>query len=331
MFQIQVTALLGFSELVKKLGGDPVTILKSYGIKSGDLTTTNTSISLQQVVEILNFTADKLHCPLFGQRLGLSQDFRILGYAGLLISNSKTLLDALHAASSISIYHNNAEYWRPLKTQHSIFFRRYDLFHQLHDTRQYREMAMAACYRLGTILVPQKFRQVSIEFAHQANADPHQYQQHLNCPISFNCEHDQLIFPAHLATATLPDAIHQPPPETPPILDNEIVQQVTMLIQQTLSSGSLGIEQIAKLLALSKRTLQRKLAAQGIFFKKLLEQQRIEKACWYLVSSKTSITLIAEIVGYTDVANFSRAFRRVKGLSPKTWRERNRTQPSSYL
>lgn len=81
----------------------------------------------------------------------------------------------------------------------------------------------------------------------------------------------------------------------------------------------------ARLLALSPRSLDRRLAAEGTHFRAIVDASRRERA-EALLDGGAAVDGVAMAVGYGDVANFRRAFRRWTGLSPSAWRERRRTR-----
>lgn len=77
---------------------------------------------------------------------------------------------------------------------------------------------------------------------------------------------------------------------------------------------------IAHALALSRRTLVRRLESEGNRYQDLLDEARNELACWYLRQSSRSLSEIAERIGFSDQGNFSRGFRRWQGLTPSEYR-----------
>lgn len=84
--------------------------------------------------------------------------------------------------------------------------------------------------------------------------------------------------------------------------------------------GVRSLEELASELHLSARTLKRKLGTKGVTYTDLLDEQRREAALLLLRSHDISLDDVAERLGYSDVANFSRAFRRWTGLSPGAYR-----------
>lgn len=84
--------------------------------------------------------------------------------------------------------------------------------------------------------------------------------------------------------------------------------------------GFFSLEEVAAQLGVSPRTLKRRLAEQGTGFSELLEEQQRERALMLLRSPELSLEEVAERVGYSDVANFTRAFRRWTGSTPGAYR-----------
>lgn len=81
-----------------------------------------------------------------------------------------------------------------------------------------------------------------------------------------------------------------------------------------------GQAQLAELLHLSTRSLHRRLAAEGESFRNLLDEERYTRACAMLRETQLPVTSIALALGYSDPANFGRAFRRRAGVPPLAYR-----------
>ena len=83
----------------------------------------------------------------------------------------------------------------------------------------------------------------------------------------------------------------------------------------------LSIEHVADRLHMSDRTLKRQLAAEGTSFSTLVDEVRYRHATSLLSRTDYTLEQIADELGYSDVANFSRAFKRWSGRSPSSWRK----------
>jgi AraC-like DNA-binding protein len=88
------------------------------------------------------------------------------------------------------------------------------------------------------------------------------------------------------------------------------------LIQQHI----LNIEDVAEVMGISKRTLQRNLGNAGINYREMLEQTRYAIARQKLANSELSVTELALDLGYSSSEHFSRAFKRWSGMSPLKFR-----------
>ncbi|MCE8556364.1 helix-turn-helix transcriptional regulator [Ruegeria pomeroyi] len=76
------------------------------------------------------------------------------------------------------------------------------------------------------------------------------------------------------------------------------------------------IDGVAKLLGLSKRSLQRELTGLGIPYRQLLSKVRMQQSIAMLEASDASVTEIALELGYNDLSHFTRAFKRSFGYPP---------------
>lgn len=106
------------------------------------------------------------------------------------------------------------------------------------------------------------------------------------------------------------------------LLDGGMNEDVCEIMSQMPDTFS-GLDAIASELGLSGRTLQRRLAEQGITFQTIRQNSRIRKAQWMLRTSNASISEIASSVGYMELSSFSHAFRRWVGESPRSYRRRH--------
>ena len=85
-----------------------------------------------------------------------------------------------------------------------------------------------------------------------------------------------------------------------------------------------SLEALAKALAVSPRTLIRRLRAAGASYRALIDEARAARACWRLAHTADPIETIAADLGYADTSNFSRTFRRWRAMSPSQYRARRR-------
>lgn len=99
---------------------------------------------------------------------------------------------------------------------------------------------------------------------------------------------------------------------------------VTLRVEEKMELGLNGypdLEQIAQKLHMTTRTLRRKLQLENSGYKTLLERARRRDAIQLLENQELEIQKVAELLGYADPANFTRAFRQWTGQSPSQYRK----------
>ena len=82
-----------------------------------------------------------------------------------------------------------------------------------------------------------------------------------------------------------------------------------------------SLSELAKALNMSPRTLDRTLEKEGVRFRDISKSIRHERACALLADETRTVLDIALELGYTDSANFTRAFRAQAGIPPSQWRK----------
>jgi AraC-like DNA-binding protein len=95
-----------------------------------------------------------------------------------------------------------------------------------------------------------------------------------------------------------------------------IGEQVKGILKRLLAGKRPGMEDVARELHLSSRTLQRRLAEEGATFQRLVQEARRELARHYLLHSSLELNETAYLLGYEDANSFFRAFRHWEGSSP---------------
>lgn len=104
--------------------------------------------------------------------------------------------------------------------------------------------------------------------------------------------------------------------------DDPFLRDTRAAIRRALPGGSLTIDDLAAEVGISRRTLQRRLSAHGSSFKRVLQEVREEQSRRYLDDPRLAITEIALLLGYSDQASFSNAFKSWCGCAPSEYRQR---------
>jgi AraC-like DNA-binding protein len=100
------------------------------------------------------------------------------------------------------------------------------------------------------------------------------------------------------------------------------VDRVRRELGVSLAQGEPSLGQVAKRLAVSERTLHRRLAEEDARFAELLDDARRERALLLLGDPARSGSEIAGLLGYGEPSAFFRAFRRWTGETPRAYRLR---------
>jgi AraC-like DNA-binding protein len=107
-----------------------------------------------------------------------------------------------------------------------------------------------------------------------------------------------------------------------------VADMLASLLESYIPDGSPTIQSASELMGLSKRTLQRRLREMGLTYSSLLDQTRYGIAARMIKDPSVKLHEVAHFCGYEDPSHFSRAFRRLAGVSPSEYRQINR--PSEY-
>ncbi len=112
------------------------------------------------------------------------------------------------------------------------------------------------------------------------------------------------------------------------LLALEEIRSWVARVQRVLLETRIGVpslEEAARRLHVTPRTLHRRLVEEGTTFRKIVDARRHKSAVEQLTSGGASIEEVAYILGYRDPANFRRAFRRWTGMAPSKYRNRARS------
>jgi len=327
-YSIRSAALTGLDQVVNDLGGDIEWLLRRVGLPLDLLENPEQLISYAKFESILELGATHFSCDDFGLRIAQHQDLRMLGAVGLLMETCDSFGEAVKLAQTFICTHVLGEYWKiDHYEQHSVITR-YQFAHSSPQACQLKELSLAVCFRLLRALCGPNFKAEFIYFTHHSISSQKSYLEHFDLKVRFNQEQNQIGF----SNKYLSQKIARFDDNTRAYLLRELnrkldqdrhdlVRQVRTLILQTLGSNEHNIDTVAAFLGLHSRTLQRRLKLEGTSFKDLLMETRTNTASWLLQASNMDVTLMSQMLGYSDVSAFSRAFSNTTGYSPRAWRK----------
>lgn len=170
-----------------------------------------------------------------------------------------------------------------------------------------------------------------ITFAAPAPSSDAAHERFFGCPIQFDAPLSTIVMDA--SAMELP--MHHQDSELGRVLerhasqlvreidtdtDHDFVTEVRRAIVKALPDGDVSIGHVARRLATSSRTLQRRLHDSGLTFDKLYDAIRRDLARTYLDDPRVSIQETAHLLAFGDLRGFYRAFKRWEGCTPAEWR-----------
>jgi AraC-like DNA-binding protein len=143
--------------------------------------------------------------------------------------------------------------------------------------------------------------------------------------LTFHCSEPAIEVPRALLGRALQvtSAASTAVPVNSQQLTLDLRTSVKELLRTQLRGHKGNINDVARSVDMSVRTLQRRLSEHGLVFSELVEQTRLELARSLLTQTELPVQDIAAEVGYTESTHFSRAFKRLTGNSPREFRRYN--------
>lgn len=147
-------------------------------------------------------------------------------------------------------------------------------------------------------------------------------------PITFNAGRDEIVFRRTEVERPLPTANRLLARTNDQVIDDylarhdaqNLADQVRAYVVEALPGGRIESEDIAAKLHMSRRSLQRHLADEGTSYSALLDESRRELALRYIGEERMPVKEVTYVLGFSEPANFTRAFRRWTGQSPTEYR-----------
>jgi AraC-like DNA-binding protein len=200
---------------------------------------------------------------------------------------------------------------------------------------------VGAYVRMCRALIGREFSPLRIELKRPAPPNLADFNAILRAPLRFNAPRTAMVFDA----ASIERRLAAGNPELAQANDaialrylartetRSIAIRVRELLTTKLAEGEPTEDDVARLLNMSVRTLQRRLVDSGTTYREVLDDTRRDLALSYLKISLYSVTTITYMLGYSATSSFTRAFRRWTGQSPTDWRAQAslRETPGSEL
>ncbi|MBW7834188.1 MAG: AraC family transcriptional regulator ligand-binding domain-containing protein [Simplicispira suum] len=285
---------------------------------------------VQQYLDVLARACDHAG-PAFGWRLGQSVKPTTYGVNGILLLACATLGEALAQVLRFeSLVHDLGRSEFALEGDHAVYAWRSDCTgHPAASALS--ESVFSGILTCAQWLLGRPVESFALEFTHPAHAQSAAYIAK-TCPaqVRWGATANRAIFPAELLDWPLPQAQQGVLPllqrHADELLqarhprDAGIAAQVRQSISGRLGRGTVKLADVAQDLHLSTRTLQRRLADEGLAYQTLLDATRHELACHYLSGSALPIAEVGYLLGFQDAPAFTHAFKHWQGQGPGHYR-----------
>lgn len=176
----------------------------------------------------------------------------------------------------------------------------------------------------------QRLNVTAVHFTHAQPDDLSQYQRIFECPVLFGQSMVELIFPA--SYSRLPIVQHDPVMRK--MMDahaekllaefdhrDEFTSRVRTIIVKGLAIGEATLDEVARHLAITPRTLQRRMNERAETFKSVLDEVRRGLALTYIAQPSIDLAELAYLLGFSDQTAFQRAFKKWTGTSPGKYKK----------
>ena len=330
---VSVAYLQGLLDYLERHGVASAALLERAQLSPQLLAQRDQRIAASTYLELLGLGVQLSGDDCLGLHLGEAVRPGYYGVLGYLIMSCATLADALHRQARYAALVGNlgrvdladeppreglepqvAHSWQPLLAQ---------------QQRQLSEETLAAWVTFGHWISGLDVPPSEVRFQHAAPADTREHQRIFRCPVLFDQADNALVFPKRLLSTPLGQADAQVRLMLDAYADrllgeiqqgHSVLDRARLELARQLPEAGADLGLIAAHLALSPRTLQRRLREAGLSFNQLVDETRQQLVLHYLRDPALELAEIAFLVGFSEPGSLARAFRRWTGKSPGEYR-----------
>ena len=282
------------------------------------------------VVALLERSAEALGRPDFGLRLAGVQDVHILGALSFAIRHAPDL------RASIATVVAHAHYHAP---QVAVTIATADaneeriLFHQASSHAppagaQMTEHGIGLFCRIYRHVTGGRFRPAGIDFVHVARSSSDVYVEHLGVAPRFSADavavrvdRRDLALPLKTSNPQFQALVERYLELNSPHVGPDVSKRVHQAVWQVMRHGNASIDDVASMLHMHARTLQRRLMEEGTTFERVRDDVRRRLAEVYLANEVVPLVHVAQLLGYSNQSVLTRSCLRWFGKTPLAMRQ----------
>jgi len=326
---IRGSALASYGEVARSLGLDPVVMLRRAGLDPQALARPEIRISTRRFGDLLELSAAESGCQTFALRMAERRKVSDFGALSLLIAHQSTVRDVLTTVVRYSALINDTLTLTVEEADGTVVIREQVLAERPAIARQAHELAVGVLVRIFRAVIGDRWRPVSVNFTHPPPADLADHRRMFGDAVAFGCDFNGLVCDAYDLDRANPGADEALATHARRVVEGLATglaawdeHAVRRTVAELLPEGRATLAQTAVRLGLSARTLQRRLEIRGGAFRTLLEEVRVAQARTYVEDSDLALTQVAQLLGYSQPAAFSRWFLGRFGAPPSAVRRR---------
>jgi len=329
---ISLAAATGLIEAIKAAGGDPDEILRTLGLDRSDFSSPDGFIASSDFAGVLEEAARATGDDCFGLHFGERYNPKNIGPLAYVALNSPTIAVGLENVGRYLRVHNEAAEVSLVVEGEWAYARQLlvDLALEA-PPRQANEFSLAVLLNGLRLMVGSQWAPAEVQFAHPAPRQTSEHVRIFHAPVSFGCAANAFVMERDFVERQVPAADERLYPVLRRYLDrvlkempreDRLLASVRRVVGESMRDGDPKLTQVARKLAMSPRTLQRRLKEYALDFKALVDDTRRRFSLNYLRDRKNTLTEIAYLLGYSEVSAFNRAFKRWTGSTPSDYRRR---------
>ena len=310
--------------------GVPVApLLKRVGLTPEVIAEPEERLSVRSQIALLDEAAIALKDDCLGFTLARDFDPREIGLLYYVMASSQTLGEALKRLARYSKITNEALVFGYQEGNRLIINLSYSGVPR-HSDRHQIEFCMFAVLRICRMLTGQNLVPQHFSIAHHRSGGISEMARFVGTKVEFGADTDE--FALNVDARELP-LIHSDTHLNDLLLKyceaaladrrgdmSQLRTRVENAISSLLPHGRVLVEDVARSLGMSERTLARKLSDEGLNFTEILQQLRRDLAVRYLDDRKLHVSKIAWLLGFHEVSAFTHACKRWTGKTPSQMR-----------
>jgi AraC-like DNA-binding protein len=305
-------------------------MLDEMGLPRACLDEPDMRVSLPAMAELLERSAAESGLEDFGLRMAEFRPFSTNGVLGLVVREQPTIRKALEAAQQYFHLTSDAVFIRMTEAGDLMIVSLGMNVGKRAPSRQLRELGVANVCSTLRALAGKDWRPKAVCFSHTPPADLAIHHRLFGRIVEFGHEFDGFVMARADADAPVPGADPAMARQMERYIEHlggggeaSPVETVRERILTLLPRGDCSADRVALHLGVDRRTIHRRLAAEGLTFSQLLQEVRCEYAAHYMTGSRRSLADVAGLLGFSAQSAFTRWFRASFGCTPSAWRAAN--------